>query len=171
MLSQAIQDSINRQIDLELAGSHYYLALSTWCEERGYRGAATWLRFQSLEERGHALKLVDFMGDRDGAVRLGAVPEPDTSYESLVELFEAVLEQERSVTQAIHQLFREAGGKDPSLEVLLHWFISEQVEEERTAGDIVADLRRVGKDPTGLLFVDRELAKLASAPGPDTPAA
>ncbi|MEE2778843.1 MAG: ferritin [Acidobacteriota bacterium] len=167
MLSQAIQDAINRQIDLELAGSHYYLALSTWCDEEGFRGASTWLRTQSLEERGHAMKLVDYLGDREGAVRLGAVPQPETGYDSLLELFEAVLEQERAVTIAIHELFREAGGAEPSLEVLLHWFISEQVEEEKTVSDIVADLRRIGDDPTGLLIVDRELASLAAAPDPN----
>ena len=169
MLSEAIQNAINRQIDLELAGSHYYLALSAWCDDRAYRGAAQWLRSQSLEERNHALKLIDFMGDRGGEVRLGSLPKPDTAIETLHDLFKAVLEQERSVTKAINDLYRTAEGAkgDPSLEVLLHWFINEQVEEERTVGDIVDDLERVGKDPTGLLIVERELATQAAAGDPN----
>lgn len=168
MLSDDIQSAINRQIDLELAGSHYYLALSTWCEEQGFRGAAAWLRRQSLEERGHALKLIDYLGDRGGKVKLGAVPKPKAEPKSLLDVFHAVLEQERDVTQAIHDLYKksESSKGEPSLEVLLHWFITEQVEEERVAGDIVDDLERIKGDPTGLLIVDRGLGSSVPAAEP-----
>jgi ferritin len=171
MLSEPIQNAINRQIDIELAGSHFYLALSTWCDDEGFRGAAAWLRGQSLEERGHALKLIDYMGDRGGKVTLGALAQPDADFASLLDVFKAVLQQERDVTEAIHELFRTAESQrgEPSLQVLLHWFIEEQVEEERTAGDIVDDLKRVEGDSTGLLIVDRGLAEMVPAGEPGAP--
>ena len=158
MMSQTVQDAINKQINSELGASYTYLAMSAWCEANSFTGSARWLRVQSQEEHGHAMRLFDFMLARNSKVDLRALEQPRIEYASLAEVFETAYEQEKAVSGQIETLyelvFRE---KAYPAVVQLEWFLNEQVEEEKTCRDIVAKLRMVGKDPSGLLEIDREL--------------
>jgi ferritin len=158
MMNQAVQDAINRQINSELSASYAYLAMSAHCESRNFPGCAHWLRLQSQEEHGHALRLLDFLIARNGTIELKGVPGQATEYASIAAVFEAALKQETEVSAQIDTLY-ELAFKEKSFAALaeLNWFLTEQVEEEKIARQIVAKFKLVGDDPASLLEIDREL--------------
>ena len=158
MVSQVVQDAINVQINNELSASYSYLAMSAFCESQNFLGCAKWLRMQSHEEYSHGMKLFDFLLARNARVKLKAVPEPRMEYGSIAEVFEQALKQEIEVSGQIDSLY-ELVFKEKAFAALveLQWFLSEQVEEEKTAREIVAKFKLVGNDPASLLDLDRDL--------------
>lgn len=158
MLSQVMQDAINEQINNELFASYSYLSMSAWCEHQQFTGCAHWMRLQSEEERGHALRLLDFLLARNGRVVLQPIAQPTVDFESVPAVFETALAQEQVVTGQIDQLY-ELAFKEKAFAALveLEWFITEQVEEEKTAREIVHKFNLVKDDPASLLDLDREL--------------
>src|SRR6185295_5202392 len=148
MFSQTIQDAINEQINNEFSASYTYLAMSTYCERQNFLGCAHWLRIQSQEEYGHGLRLLDFLVARAGLVKLKAVPEPPVDYPSIAAVFEAAYAQEQQVTAQIDKLY-ELALKEKAFAALvqLQWFITEQVEEERSSREIVAKFQLLKGDP------------------------
>ncbi len=159
MLSENMNEVLNEQIQAEFQASYLYLAMSSYCEELNLPGFGGWLRTQSEEERVHALRLFDFLLSREGHVELREIDRPPSGFGSAQEMFEAVLEHEKKVTKRIDEAYRAAlEERDNATAVELQWFITEQVEEEKTAGDIVAQLKMVGDNSVALLMVDREIA-------------
>src|SRR5687767_1054195 len=166
-MNPRVLDAINRQINSELSASYSYLAMSAYCERQKFTGAARWLRLQSQEERMHAMKLFDFVLARDQAVRLVAIDEPRGEFKSVAEVFERALQQEQEVSRQIDALYEIAfHEKAFSAAAELQWFLTEQVEEEKTAREIVAKFRMVGNDPASLLDLDRELGGRTTAEAP-----
>lgn len=164
MLSPAIQDALNAQLQKEVYSSHLYLAMAAYCDAQNLPGFARWLRVQSDEERSHALKIYDFINDRDGRVLLQGVDRPPADFGSPLQLFEQVLAHEREISASINQLyFLAVQEKDPASHTFLEWFVEEQVEEEKAATRIVETLRLVAADRTGLLLLDRELGERRAA--------
>jgi ferritin len=158
MVSQTVQDAINTQINNELGASYSYLAMSAFCQRMNFVGAARWLRAQSQEEYGHGMKLFDFLLARNGTVKLIAVPEPKQEYSSIANVFEQALAQEIEVSAQIDKLYELVfNQKAFAALVELQWFLQEQVEEEKTAREIVAKFHLVKNDPASLLEIDREL--------------
>ena len=163
-MSATVQNALNQQITNELSASYEYLAMSAWCEEQTLQGAAKWLRLQSEEEYGHAMKLYDFVLARGGHVDLQALPAPSQSYKSLHDVFDKVLKQEQTVSRQIDELydlaFRE---KAYAATVELQWFLTEQVEEEKSSREILAKLKLIGNDVPSVLDLDRELGARSSS--------
>jgi ferritin len=164
MISQKVQEAINKQINNELYSMYIYLAMSAYCEDQQFRGAAQWLRLQSQEEMTHALKLFDFMIARGHRVVLDAIAKPMAEFQSVPHVFEEAYKQEQQVTHQIDQLYELAHNEKAfAAKVELEWFITEQVEEERTTRDIVHKFELIKDDPAALLDMDRELAGRAAA--------
>jgi ferritin len=159
-MSAVVHEAINRQINAELNASYTYLAMSAFCARQAFNGCARWLRLQSQEEYGHAMKLYDFLIARDGTVELKAMPEPKSSYDSIAQVFETAYAQEQDVSKQIDMLY-ELTFKERAFAatVELQWFLTEQVEEEKSARDIDAKFKLVGSDPASLLDLDRELGQ------------
>jgi len=167
MLSQVMQDAINVQINHELFSSYSYLSMSAWCEYEQFTGCAHWLRIQSSEERNHALKLQDFLLARNSRVLLKPIAQPEIDFESVVHVFEKALEQEQTVTEQINKLYEMAfQEKAFAALVELEWFITEQVEEEKSAREIVHKFQMVKNDPASLLDLDREMGQRGTEPAP-----
>ncbi len=164
MFTQTVQDRLNDQINTEFVSSYNYLAMSAYCERHNFLGCAHWLRVQSQEEYGHGMKIYQFMQDRNSKVVLKALPAPRVDFQSIVEVFEQALEQESQVSAKINDLYELAfNEKAFAALVELQWFITEQVEEERTAREIVAKFNMVKSDPAALLDLDRELGARTGA--------
>ena len=160
MLSQVMQDAINEQINNEFFASYNYLSMSAWCEHQQFTGCALWMRMQSDEERSHALKLQDFLLARNGRVLLKPIDQPTVEFESVPSVFEQALAQEQVVTGQIDKLYELAfHEKAFAALVELEWFITEQVEEEKAAREIVHKFNLVKDDPASLLDLDRELGE------------
>jgi ferritin len=167
MLSPVIENAINDQINNELFSSYSYLSMAAWCDHEQYTGCAHWLRVQSQEEYGHAMKLLDFILARNGLVKLKPIAQPEHTFPSIATVFEKSLEQEERVTGQIDALYELAfHEKAFAALVELEWFITEQVEEEKTARELVAKFHMVQNDPASILDLDRELgARTAEADG------
>jgi ferritin len=164
-LSAKITDALNLQIKRELDAAYSYLAMSAWADTQNLAGAASWLRMQWQEELGHATKLIDYMAERDGAIVLKSIAQPKASFSSLLDLFETVLAQEKSVTEAIYAIYDLAvEEKDYAAQGLLQWYVNEQVEEENSAAEIISLLKIGGGEGSGLLMVDRQLASRSTGP-------
>ena len=158
MLSPDLEAGMNTQIAAALYSSHLYLAMSAYCESEGLPGFARWFKLQSDEEREHALKFIRHVADRGGSLALNGRDAPQTDFGSPREAFEAALAHEMNVTMMIDGLYGMAQQHgDYASQVFLQWFVTEQVEEERAAGEIVQTLKNVGGEPTSLLLLDREL--------------
>jgi ferritin len=167
-MTAKVLSAINEQIAAEFSASVSYLAMAAWCEHHQFTGAGHWFRLQSQEEHAHAMRLFDFLIARHHPVRLGAIAEPRSEFASLVEVFEYAQAQERTVSQQIDALYEMAFTEKVFAAMAeLQWFVTEQVEEEKSVREIVAKLRMVADDPASLLDLDRELgARVAAAAGP-----
>ena len=163
MIGDGIQAALNEQITHEFYASHYYLSMSAYFERTGYPGFAHWMRMQADEEREHALRIFDFVNDRAGRVGLGLIDAPPSEFGSPLEVFQAALAHERKVTALIGELYRVAVEEaDYPTQVMLQWFVNEQVQEEKVASDIVDRLRLAGDDKSALLLLETELGQRPS---------
>lgn len=155
-----MQDAINDQIQAEFESAYLYLALSARMEQLHLKGFAHWLRLQWEEETQHALKLYDYLLQRDGVVQLKALPTPVYTAKTPLEIFELVLAHEQYITRRINDLYALSGEeRDYASQTLLQWYVSEQMEEEEAARDIIDDLRLVGDAGASLFLLDRELGQ------------
>jgi len=160
MINKSMQDAINDQINKELYSSYLYLSMAAYLEDRNLSGFAHWMRVQETEEREHAMKLYDFIVERGGRVMLKAIEAPKTEWKSTLELAEEVAAHEAMITASIHALYELAlKEKDYSAQIMLQWFITEQVEEERNAAEIVSNLKLIEDRGTAVLMLDHRLAK------------
>ncbi|MEO8458076.1 MAG: ferritin [Chloroflexota bacterium] len=167
-ISPTVQDALNQQINRELASAYVYLAMSSWADEQNLQGAASWLRIQWEEELVHATKLVDYISERGGRIKLTSIAAPTDEYADLLDCFRNVLRHEEDVTTAINEIYDIAAKeKDYATQTLLDWYVNEQVEEENAPMEIISMLELAGNSPSGLLIVDRQLAERSAAPKAD----
>ena len=160
MIGKTMQDAMNEQINKELFSSYLYLSMAAWFEDRNLPGFANWMRVQADEEREHAMKFYDFILERGGKVQLKAIDAPKADWSSNLEVVEEVAAHEGKATASIHALYELAlKEKDYPAQVMLQWFISEQVEEERNAAEIVASLKMIEAHETAVLQLDHRLSK------------
>ena len=160
MFKQSVQNAVNEQINKELYSAYVYLGMSAYCESINLMGFSHWMRVQSREELGHAMKLFDFVNDRGGKVELQAIAKPPTTYKSPLDVMEQTLKHEQHVTTLIEKLYEVAVKEhDYATQAQLQWFITEQVEEEKNASGILEALKMVGDNRTALLMLDMEMAK------------
>src|SRR5215216_2472199 len=159
-IGKSMQDAINEQINKEFFSSYLYLSMAAFFEDKNLMGFAHWMRLQADEEREHAMKFYNFILDAGGRVLLEAIEAPATEWKSNLEVAEQVAEHEAKVTVSIHKLYELAlKEKDYAAQVMLQWFISEQVEEEKNAAELVAKLRLIEERGTAVLMLDHRLSK------------
>ena len=170
MIHPSVEEAINVQINNEMASCYNYLAMSAYFETTPYSGFARWMRRQSEEEWIHAMKIYDYLNDRDGRIVLQRIPEPPRSYDSALEVFQESLVQEQSVTIQINELYEIAWReKDYSTVDFLGFFLEEQVEEEKTAQDMVDRLSFAGDSAAALLQLDTEAGTRERGESEDQP--
>lgn len=160
MLSKKLQTALNEQIVRELESAYIYLSMCAYFEAQNLQGMAHWMRLQAQEEIKHAMKIFDFVNDRGGRVELGAIAKPPVDFKSPLDAFQKALAHEQKITQCINDLYDLADDEDDyPTEVMLQWFIDEQVEEEKSASEVVEQLKLVGNDGAGLLVLDQKLGQ------------
>lgn len=164
MISKNVEEALNGQIKKEEHSSRIYLAMASWCERNGYPGASDFLYAQTEEERLHMLRLVHYLNDRGGNVKIDQLEAPVAKYESLVDVFRQVLKHEEFISASINELYTVCvKEKDFTTAHYLQWYINEQIEEENTARSILDQINLAGTEKGGLFMVDKELAGLAKA--------
>ncbi len=159
MISDKMQDALNKQVNEEFFSAYMYLAMSAYCNTIGLPGFANWMRMQYEEEIMHVTKMYDYIMDQGGVVELKAIKQPDREYGTPLAVFERTLEHEQLVTNLIHRLMDLAvDERDYATQTFLQWYVTEQVEEEANVNDILSPLRMVGDDKGGLMMIDQQLA-------------
>lgn len=160
MAEKELYQALNEQIKYELDSAYLYLSMASYSEARNLNGFAEWMKAQSSEEYEHAMKFYNFLHDRDKEVELLPLDKPAKDFGSPIELFEKALANEQKVTKLINNLYNLAvEAKDYPAQVMLHWFIEEQVEEESTVSGILDQLKIGGDDGVAILMMDQKLAQ------------
>ena len=162
MLSKTMMKALNEQINHELYSSYLYLSMAAYCEAANLPGFAQWMKVQSGEETKHGMKIYNYVNDRDGKVILQAIDQPPTDFKSPIDMFTKAYQHEQKVSGLITKLYELAVKEnDYPTQMMLQWFITEQVEEEKTANDIVEQLKMIGDVPVSLMMMDRQLGARA----------
>ncbi len=165
MLSQRLHTAINDQINAELWSAYLYLSMSLDAENKGYKGVANWFFVQWQEEQDHARILMNYLNSRDKKVELKPIPEVPTQWNSVLEMFQETLRQEKIVTGRINNLAAIAAeDRDFASSNMLMWFIDEQIEEEESARDMIFAAEAVESDKYGMYQLDKELAARTYTP-------
>ena len=159
-LSKKMQDAINEQIKEELFSAYIYLSMAAYCESINLSGFAAWMQAQSQEEMEHAMKFYGFVHDRGGRVILQALDQPPAEFDGPLGVFEETLKHEQYISGRILKLYAMAvEEKDYASLSTLQWFVDEQVEEEKTATEILELVKTIGDHNQGLIMLDRQLAQ------------
>lgn len=159
-MNPALEEAMNLQIRDELSSAYTYLSMAAYCEGENYPGIANWLKKQSQEELGHAMAFFNFILDRGGKVALQDIPKPTAQFSSITEVFATVVEHERHITSLINSLYDVATReKDYASIPFLQAFITEQVEEEKSAADVQIMVSRAGTSVQALMMIDQHLGR------------
>jgi len=162
MISNAMAQRLNKQINKEFYSAYFYMSMSAHSESENLKGAAAWFTAKYDEEMAHAMKLYHYLHDQGARVELEAVDKPPTQYAGVLDMFEKTLAHEQEVTAAFNDLVEAAlAEKDHATSIFLHWFVTEQIEEEATVSSIIGRVRLVGERGEGLFMIDNELSGLA----------
>ena len=157
MLDKKMETAINNQLNAELYSSYLYLSMSAYFQSINLPGFATWMRVQAQEELVHAMKFYDFINERGGRVTLQQIEGPPTEWSSPIDVFENTYKHEQKVTGLINDLVNLAvEARDHATNIFLQWFVTEQIEEEASADEVVQRLKLVGDAKGGLFMLDRE---------------
>ena len=160
MIKKKMQEALNYQLNRELYSSYLYLSMSAYFQSINMKGFAHWMRVQTQEELAHAMKFYDYLVQRRGRVILSSIEDPPLEWGSPLEAFEHVYEHEQKVTALINDLVDLAiSEQDHTTNNFLQWFVTEQVEEEESASEVVEKLKLVGDATEGLFVLDKELGQ------------
>lgn len=167
MISTKIGQLINEQITKEQYAAQYYLSMSAWFSAKDLDGIANYFRVQSKEELMHADKMFDYLNDVGAEIIIGEIPKPPHEFADAKDIFEKALEHEKIVTQSIFNILKNANDEGDFATVsFLQWFVTEQVEEEANASQLVTKIKMVCDNPSALYLFDQELSQRVFNPVP-----
>lgn len=160
MIKKSMEKAINKQINAELWSAYLYLSMASYFDSKSLSGFSNWMQAQAQEEINHAMRFYNHVVERGGQVKLSAIDEVPTKWNSPLHVFEETYKHEQKVTSLIENLVDLAEKeKDRASMNMLQWFIDEQVEEEDSADEIVQKLKLIGDSGNGLFMLDRELGQ------------
>ncbi|MGQ7869279.1 ferritin [Sunxiuqinia sp. sy24] len=158
MLKEQVLKALNKQINAEMHSAYLYLSMSAYFEDKGLGGFANWMKVQYQEELSHALKIFEFVNERNGRVLLEPIDGVPTEFGGIIDVYEKTLEHEQKVTQMIDELMDVAvSASDHATQSFLQWFVDEQVEEEANVNELLDNLRLIDGQGNGLFMLNREL--------------
>jgi ferritin len=160
MISKKMQKAINDQINRELYSSYLYRAMGFCAKTMVLNGTAHWMGVQAGEETKHAERFIKYLQDQQAEPEMQALAKPPAGFKSMLDMFEQTLKHEKYITKNINNLMQQAlAEKDAATQIMLQWFITEQIEEEATPAEIIAQLKMVGTSSGGLYMLDKTLGK------------
>lgn len=155
MITEKLQEAINKQIVAEIWSAHLYLSMAFYFDKEGFTGFATWMKKQSEEEMEHAYTMADYIIKRGGTAKVGKIDSVPQTWESPLAAFEHVYEHECKVSKMIDDLVDLAAAeRDKATQDFLWSFVREQVEEEATASGIVDRMKKMGA--TAIFNLDQQ---------------
>ena len=166
MLDKKVVELLNQQVNKEFYSAYLYLDFSNYYYDEGLDGFGNWYRIQVQEERDHAMLFYQYLHNNGEKVTLGTIQQPDKVLDSLMDPLKAGLEHEKLVTGLINAIYTQAfEARDYRTMQVLDWFVKEQGEEEKNAGDIITKMELFGGDAKGLYMLNSELkSRVYAAP-------
>ncbi len=162
-LSANIQSALNNQMTREAHAAQIYLSYGAWADNAGYNGIANFLFRHAEEERNHMMKILEYILERGGKVKVEAIPAPSSDPTSVQNCFEKVFEQEIDNTKWIYKLVKMSlDTEDWATWRFLQWFVKEQTEEEKLSINLLDKIRIAGGEKASgdvLYALDRDLEK------------
>jgi ferritin len=147
MAADAFVKQLNTQIGNELAAHNQYLACAVYYDALTMPQMAAFFYGQAIEERDHAMMMVQYLLDTDHDAVIPGVEAPVAAFADVVAPVALALEQEKRVTEQVNGLLRIARDEyDFASEQFMQWFIKEQVEEVATMSDLLAVVTRNRED-------------------------
>jgi ferritin len=160
MINAKVAEMLNQQITEEFYASYLYLSMATQAQDMNLSGLAHWFSVQSSEEVMHGKKIMDYLVEQGHRVTLKAIKEPKTSWKSPLEMAKDALNHEKLVTGAFNKMMDVAyAEKDYASIAFMNWFITEQVEEESSATDLINRYEMAGDNKPAIMFIDSKLGK------------
>lgn len=157
--------ALNEQVAKEMYSANLYLSMSSYFHSINLNGFANWMRVQTQEESAHAMMMFDYIVARGGTAVVAELKAPPAKWDSPLAVFEAALAHEQYVTESINNITDIAiSEKDHAANIFLQWFVTEQVEEEANASEIVDRLKLIGESKDGLFYLDNELKSRVFVP-------
>ena len=164
MSDTSFNDLLSTQIGNEFAASQQYIAIAVWFDNQALPRLAAHFYAQSIEERNHAMMLVQYRLDRDLGVEIPGIPAVRNNFDLVVEPIALALAQEKQVTAQIEALFRAARADGDALgEQAMLWFLKEQVEEVASMSTLLTIAQRAGDN---LFDIENYIARETIAGGP-----
>lgn len=158
MLKEKVLKALNRQINAEMYSAYLYLSMSAYLQDKGLAGFANWMKVQYKEEQAHALKVFDYVNERNGRVVLEPVEAVPTDFDGVIDVFEKTRVHEQQVTEMINKLVDVAvEASDHATQSFLRWFVDEQVEEEANVNELLDNLKLIDGQGNGVFMMNREL--------------
>ena len=165
MLTEKMEKALNHQLNREMYSAYLYLSMSAYFQYTSLDGFAIWMKVQAQEEMVHAMKFYAFVNDRGARVTLLPIEAPPIEWDSALAAFEEALEHEKKVTGLINDLVELALSEhDHATHIFLQWFVTEQVEEEDSANQVIQKLKLMGDARGGMFMLDRELGQRVFTP-------
>ncbi len=161
MLSENMENALNKQIRIEAESSQIYLAMASWAEAQGLEGISGFMYAQSDEERQHMLKFFKYINERGGHSLVSELSKPASKFGSIKEMFGTLLKHEVYVSQTINELVHiSLEEKDYATHNFLQWYVAEQIEEEAQARTILDKINLIGEAKSGLYMFDKDIKSL-----------
>ena len=158
MINEKVENILNSQINKEFYSAYLYLAMSAYFDEIGLFGFSNWTKVQAKEEMDNGMILFDYIIERDGKVKLEQIDAPERDFHNPLQVFEKILDHEKFVTDSINCVASLSEDEcDLATRHFINWYISEQVEEEANARDIITKLNMFGDEKASLYHLDKEL--------------
>jgi ferritin len=165
MLSKIIEEALNKQVRVEAESSQIYLAMASYAENLGFEGVAQFMYAHSDEEREHMLKLIKFINERGGHAHVSELSAPPKEFGSFKDMFQSLFNHEVKVSKAINDLVDVSlQEKDYATHNFLQWYVSEQIEEEGLARNILDKINLIGDDKSGFYLFDNDMKQLITNP-------
>ena len=163
-VAQDVIESLNAQLGKELEAHLQYLAISSWFDSEGLPELTGFFARQAAEEHEHAMRFLAYIQDVGGPVVIPALHAPKPAFESAEEAVAASLDWEKDVTASIDAIMDQAiATRDHATQAFLQWFVTEQVEEVSTMGELLQVTRRAGE--RNLLLVEDYVARAGGPEG------
>jgi ferritin len=167
MLSKKIEEALNKQVTVEAESSQVYLAMASYAENLGFEGVSQFMYAHSDEEREHMLKLIKFINERGGHAKVSQLSAPPTEFGSFKDMFQNLFDHEVMVSKTINDLVDVSlQEKDYATHNFLQWYVSEQIEEEALARNILDKINLIGDDKSGFYLFDNDIKQLIVNPAP-----
>jgi ferritin len=143
----------------EAYSSYLYYSMVGYFESVNLKGFANWMLIQAQEEITHMHRIFTYINDKGASVVLGAIDQPQSTWESPEACIRETLAHEQFISEKINECVTLAlSENDHSTNAMLQWFVAEQVEEEANADDLLQKLIMIGDNSSGLFLLDTELA-------------